>query len=49
MAKPIEATPVLENKDAKAFWESLENNKFDSKKEKDLEKSKTIYKMFSTK
>ena len=47
MAKPIEPTPVLENKDAKAFWDSLENTKFDSKKETYLEQSKAVFKHFN--
>ena len=47
MAKPIEPTPVLENKDAKAFWDSFQNIKFDAKKELELEKSRAIYKLFS--
>jgi|GEM_PF-4615523 len=49
MAKPIEPTPVLENKDAKAFWDSLQNTKFDQKKESFLEQSKAVFKHFSKK
>lgn len=49
MAKPIEPTPVLENKDAKAFWNSLESTKFDSKKETYLEQSRAVFKHFSKK
>lgn len=47
MAKPIEPTPVLESKDAKAFWESFQKVKFDAKKELELDKSRAIYKLFS--
>jgi len=47
VAKPIEPTPVLENNDAKAFWESFQNVKFDARKEQELEKSRAIYKLFS--
>jgi len=49
MAKPIEPTPVLEGKDAKAFWDSLQKSKFDEKKAVELEKSRVIYKLFSEK
>jgi hypothetical protein len=47
VAKPIEPTPILENKDAKAFWDSFNTLKFDSEKELELEKSKAVYKMFA--
>ena len=49
MAKPIEPTPVLVDKDAKSFWESIENQKFDKNKEIELEKSRVIYRVFSKK
>jgi hypothetical protein len=49
VAKPIEPTPVLENKDAKSFWDTLQNAKFDSKKEIYLEQSRAVFKHFSKK
>jgi hypothetical protein len=49
VAKPIEPTPVLENKDAKSFWDTLQNAKFDSKKELYLEQSRAVFKHFSKK
>ncbi|MDD3083844.1 MAG: hypothetical protein PHP82_02365 [Candidatus ainarchaeum sp.] len=49
MAKPIEETPVLEGESAKEFWREMHKNKFDSKKQLELDKSKLIYKFFSSK
>ena len=49
VAKPIEPTPVLENKDAKAFWDVLQNAKFDSQKESYLNQSRAVFKHFSKK
>lgn len=49
MAKPIETTPILEGENAKKFWKEMQENKFDSKKQLELEKSTLIYKFFSKK
>ena len=48
MAKPIEPTPVLTGSSAKAFWDALKSPRFSEKKEKELLKSREIFRFFGS-
>jgi len=47
MAKQIESTPDLENEDAKAFWDTVKNTKFDSRKDLEFRISRAVFSFFS--
>ena len=48
MARPIEATPTIKDKDARALIRQIESSrKLSPKKEKELKKSHSLYVKFS--
>lgn len=49
MARPIEPTPTLKDKDAERFYESIENAEFDPEKARKIEEARQTYRTLKDK